>query len=55
MLARPLISRFAYSANQERTLIVYGMDYQGHIEDVFLSPLNPFFSGLTAFQGHNGK
>jgi len=54
-LAGPLISRFAYSANQGRTLIVYGMDYRGHIEDAFLPALSPFFSGLTAFQGHNGK
>jgi hypothetical protein len=54
-LAGPLISRFAYSANQGRTFIVYDMDYQSHIEDVFLPTLSPFFNGLTAFQGHNGK
>ncbi len=54
MLAGPLISHFAYSANQGRTLIVYGMDYRNHIENVFLSTLNPFFNGLTIFQGHNG-
>ncbi len=54
-LVGPLISHFAYNANQGRTLIVYSMDYQGHIEDVFLPTLNLFFSGLTAFQGHNGK
>jgi hypothetical protein len=54
-LAGPLINRFTYSANQGRTLIVYDMDYRGHIEDGFLPALSPFFSGLTAFQGHNGK
>ncbi len=43
-----MISRFAYSANQGRTLIVYGMDYWDHIEDVFLLALSLFFSGLTA-------
>jgi len=54
-LARPLISHFAYSTNQGQTFIVYGMDYQSHIEDVFLPALSLFFNGLTSFQGHNGK
>jgi hypothetical protein len=40
---------------QGQTLIIYGIDYRGHIEDVFVPALSHFFNGLTTFQGHNGK
>jgi hypothetical protein len=50
MLARHLISHFASIADQGQTLIVYGIDYQGHIEDSFKPTLSTLFNGMLTSQ-----